>query len=159
MKDSDMMLWGGLAAAAAAYYFLVYTPANTPTGLTITTYDNQTHVIQVESGISAAATAQIRAFFGIGGTMQNSVNPTQDIANFVALLKSEGFSIAAASCQTLYTQLIQGGTQLASGYASGYTSGYAAGSAAGALMRHPMHISQQRFALTQQIVSHGRLVG
>lgn len=112
-KTEKYVLFG---LGAFGVYWFVLRPKQ-PEPLAVLAYDNSNQSINVDAGISANAVAQIRSFFGPGGTMQNSTNPTQDIANLVASLKSQGYPTAAASAQSLYNVLLVNAHLSASGYA------------------------------------------
>lgn len=103
MKKTEKYLL--LAAGAFGVYWFVIR-AHQPEQLALVAYDGSNQAINVDAGISAGATQQIRTFFQAGGTMQNSVNPAQDIATLVASLKAQGFPTAAASAQSLYNTLL-----------------------------------------------------
>lgn len=115
-KNTKIML--GVAALGAGYYFFVYQKKAVP--LAVVAYDGQTHNINVEQGLSAAAKTQIANFFSATGTLANSLNPAQDDATIVASLKSQGFPTAAASVDALYQSLqTTANANLTSGYSAG----------------------------------------
>lgn len=101
-KTEKYLLLGGVAFGV---YWFILRPKQ-PMPLALVAYDGSNQSINVDSNISAAATQQIRNFFGAGGTMVNSTNPAQDEANLSASLKAQGYPTAAASVDSLYRTLL-----------------------------------------------------